>query len=183
MKRITIIGNSAAGKSSLAVMLGKELGLPVYHLDKLLWKPGWERTPEDEFVRKHQEIIDNDQLVLDGVAYKSTYEDRFERAEIIIYLDTSVEKCKEHAQKRMYEEKLRPNPYVNENCPYEGDIEDNFKVIRLFHNEYRPLILKQLEKHEKKSIILSDFNVKNENNLTDLISKIKEKSNSNSTNS
>ncbi|MHA1244858.1 MAG: hypothetical protein ACTSP7_09845, partial [Candidatus Heimdallarchaeota archaeon] len=72
---------------------------------------------------------------------------------------------------------------VNENCPYEGDIEDNFKVIRLFHNEYRPLILKQLEKHEKKSIILSDFNVKNENNLTDLISKIKEKSNSNSTNS
>ncbi|MHA1186071.1 MAG: AAA family ATPase, partial [Candidatus Heimdallarchaeota archaeon] len=82
MKRITIIGNSAAGKSSLAVLLGKELGLPVYHLDKLLWKPGWERTLEDEFVRKHQEIIDKDQWVLDGVAYKSTYEDRFERAEI-----------------------------------------------------------------------------------------------------
>jgi len=177
MKRITIIGNSAAGKSTLGVMLGKELRLPVYHLDKLLWKPGWERTPEEEFVKKHQEIIDKDQWVLDGVAYKSTYEDRFERAEIIIYLDTSVEICKERAQKRMDEEKIRPNPYVNENCPYEGDIEDNFKVIRLFHNEYRPLILKLLEKYEKKRIILNDFIPNNGKELVNLVKTIKDRTN------
>jgi len=177
--RITIIGNSGAGKSTVAVMLGKEFQLPVYHLDKILWKSGWERTQEEEFVAKHQEIIDKEQWVLDGVAYKSTYERRFDRAEIIIYLDTSIEKCKVNAQKRMDEEKIRPNPYVNENCPYEGEIEENLKVIRLFHNEYRPLILKQLEEHEKKTIILSDFDITSDKDLSDLVSRIKEKTNPN----
>ena len=171
-KKIAIIGNSGAGKSTLAVLLGEELQIPVFHLDKILWKPGWERTPEDEFVAKHQEIIEKDEWILDGVAYKSTYDIRFKRAEVIIYLDPPLEVCYENAKQRMEEEKIRPNPYVTENCPYEGDIEENYKVIRLFHEEYRPLIFKYLEKHKEKSIVVKEFTINQEKELTILISKI-----------
>ncbi|MHA1213244.1 MAG: hypothetical protein ACTSSH_12395, partial [Candidatus Heimdallarchaeota archaeon] len=132
MKRLAIIGNAGAGKSTLAVLLWKKLNLPVFHLDKLLWKEGWERTPEEEFVAKHQEILEKDEWILDGVAYKSTYEDRFARAEIILFLDVPVEVCVEHAIQRMEEEKTRPNPYVNANCPYEGPIENQKKVMIMF---------------------------------------------------
>ena len=180
MTRITIMGNSGAGKSTLAVLLGKELQLPVYHLDKILWKPGWERIPEEEFVAKHQEIIDKEQWILDGVAYKSTYDSRFERAEIIIFIDPLLETCFKHAQQRMDEEKIRPNPYVSENCSYEGDIEDNFKVIRLFHEEYRPLIFKYLEQHKEKSIIVNEFNIEQKDHLAILIKKIQTIVNKNS---
>ena len=42
MKRIMIIGCGGAGKSTLARQLGEKLNLPVVHLDKLFWLPGWE---------------------------------------------------------------------------------------------------------------------------------------------
>ncbi len=173
MTRITIMGNSAAGKSTLAVLLGKELQVPVYHLDKILWKPGWERTPEEEFVARHEEIIMKEHWILDGVAYKSTYDARFERAQVIIFLDPPVETCYKHAKQRMEEEKIRPNPYVSENCPYEGEIEENYKVIRLFHEEYRPLVFKYLEQYKEKSIILSEFKIDQKEDLTNLLRRIR----------
>jgi adenylate kinase family enzyme len=40
-KRIAVIGSPGAGKSTLARELGAALGLPVYHLDRLLWRPHW----------------------------------------------------------------------------------------------------------------------------------------------
>ena len=39
-KKILIIGCGGAGKSTLAVKMGKRFELPVIHLDKLWWLPG-----------------------------------------------------------------------------------------------------------------------------------------------
>lgn len=172
MNRITIIGNSGAGKSTLAIKIATALKLPIYHMDKILWKSGWERTPEEEFRRQHKEIISKEKWIFEGVAYKSTYESRFTRAEKIIYLDTPLETCVENARKRMEEEKIRPNPYVSDNCPYEGDIQDNIKVIELFHNEYRPMIKAMLKKFEEKTILLNNFDSTNEEDLERLVEKI-----------
>ena len=47
MKRILIIGCCGAGKTTLANVLSKRLNLPVVHLDRLWWNPGWiESSPE-----------------------------------------------------------------------------------------------------------------------------------------
>lgn len=47
-RRICILGNSGAGKSTLAAALGDVSGLPVVHLDRIFWKPGWIEAPEAE---------------------------------------------------------------------------------------------------------------------------------------
>ena len=104
MKKVVIMGNAASGKSTLSMKIKEKTGLPVFHLDKILWKKNWERTPEDEFISKHNEIISQEKWILEGVAYKSTYKDRFEAADTIIYLDTPVEVCKEQAAKRVVRE-------------------------------------------------------------------------------
>ncbi len=49
MKRVMVVGPSGVGKSTLARGLGKVLNLPVVHLDKLYWRPGWVEPPEEEF--------------------------------------------------------------------------------------------------------------------------------------
>ena len=65
IQRIAIIGNTASGKSCLSVKLSKELKIPVFHLDKYLWKPGWVRVPEDEFTASHNGLISKDFWIID----------------------------------------------------------------------------------------------------------------------
>jgi adenylate kinase family enzyme len=43
-----LVGSGGASKSTLARELGVRLRLPVYHLDALLWQPGWVMTPKDQ---------------------------------------------------------------------------------------------------------------------------------------
>ena len=68
-RRIAIIGNAGGGKTPLARQLGQATGLPVHHLDNLLWQPGWQRLPEAEFDREHDALIAQPAWVIDGVAY------------------------------------------------------------------------------------------------------------------
>ena len=50
-KRVLIVGCGGSGKSTLARHLGEKTGLPVVHLDRLWWLPGWvERSREDSGV-------------------------------------------------------------------------------------------------------------------------------------
>jgi len=66
--RIMICGPSNSGKSTLAVALGRKLGLPVVHLDTLQHLPGtdWVARPKHEFQRLHDAAILDDAWVMDG---------------------------------------------------------------------------------------------------------------------
>ncbi|WP_206064485.1 hypothetical protein [Neptunomonas sp. XY-337] len=44
MKKVMVVGSGGSGKSTLSVWLADELRLPVYHLDRLYWKPNWVKT-------------------------------------------------------------------------------------------------------------------------------------------
>lgn len=46
--KIAILGYSGSGKSTLARRLGEQYGIPVLHLDRVQFLPGWrERDPEE----------------------------------------------------------------------------------------------------------------------------------------
>ena len=54
MERIVIIGCGGSGKSTLARQLGEMTGLPVIHLDKLFWRPGWVHISPEEFAEVYR---------------------------------------------------------------------------------------------------------------------------------
>ena len=66
MERIIIIGCGGAGKSTLARKLGEVLDLPVVHLDKLFWKPGWVETSREEFDALLAMELAKDKWIMDG---------------------------------------------------------------------------------------------------------------------
>ena len=41
LRRIVVIGNTCAGKSTLAAGLAKKLSVPFVDLDALYWEPNW----------------------------------------------------------------------------------------------------------------------------------------------
>lgn len=85
--RIMVIGNSAAGKSTLAHQLSEKLNIPVYHLDIVAHKPNsyWERTKIDDFVKEHNEIVKKNKWIIEG-NFINTFSKRLEKADIVIFL-------------------------------------------------------------------------------------------------
>ncbi len=86
MQRIVVMGPPGSGKSTLARHLGKQHGLPVFHLDQAFWQPGWAMTPADRFRAEVERIAGLPAWVIDG-NYTDTIAPRFAAADAVIYLD------------------------------------------------------------------------------------------------
>ncbi len=92
MERIVIIGCGGAGKSTLARALGEKLKLPVVHLDKLFWRPGWVCVSAEEFDRLLALELEKPRWIMDG-NYNRTIEVRLEKCDTVFYLDFSRLAC------------------------------------------------------------------------------------------
>ncbi len=92
MQRVTIIGCSGGGKSTLARAVGARLGLPVIHLDALFWKPGWTESDPVEFRASVEAAAAGERWVIDGnfVSFGRTF---FERADTIIWIEQQMLVC------------------------------------------------------------------------------------------
>ncbi len=82
-----ICGPSNSGKSTLAVALGRRLGIPAIHLDRFrhLEHTDWRQRPDEEFARMHDAAVQGDAWVMDG-NYSKLFASRLSRATGIILL-------------------------------------------------------------------------------------------------
>ena len=88
MERICIIGGSGTGKTTLSNNLGKELNLPVYHIDGIHHLKDWKIRDKNERDKIILEKAAQSKWIIDGT-YRSTLQQRLEKADYIIYLDYS----------------------------------------------------------------------------------------------
>lgn len=122
MERILIIGCGGAGKSTLARQLGEKLGIPVVHLDKLFWKPGWVESSKEEIDAKILEEMRKPQWIMDG-NYNRTLPQRVKYCDTIIYLDFSRFACLMGVAKRILTTYGTVRPDMGEGCPERFDLE------------------------------------------------------------
>ena len=88
-RRIMIIGGPGSGKSTLALALGDRLGLPVFHVDHLIWAPNWTERDLDRRTREALEIEAQDAWIFEGGG-AATFDNRLARADVLIWLDAPV---------------------------------------------------------------------------------------------
>ncbi len=86
LKRIAIIGIPGSGKSTFANRLGKQLNIPVYHLDKYVFLENGEKRDHQELINMQNEITAKDSWIIEGCSIK-TLDIRFARADTVIYLE------------------------------------------------------------------------------------------------
>jgi adenylate kinase family enzyme len=92
MERIAIIGCSGAGKSTLAERLSRRTGVPAVHLDVLFYRRGWTLAPKEMAVSSLQAALARDRWILDG-NFLSAGDERFQRAQAVVFLDRSRATC------------------------------------------------------------------------------------------
>lgn len=122
MERILIIGCGGAGKSTMARQLGDKLQIPVVHLDKLFWKPGWVESSREEIDAKIMAEMAKPQWIMEG-NYNRTLAERMRHCDTIIYLDFSRFACLMGVLKRVITTYGTVRPDMGEGCPERFDWE------------------------------------------------------------
>jgi adenylate kinase family enzyme len=120
MQRVMVIGPCGAGKSTLAFTLADRLGLPLYHMDKLNWLPGWVDGGNVRVKAKLTRILSTDRWLIEG-NYGSTIPMRLKRADTVVYLDFPIRLCLWRLMKRIITGYGRTRPDMTENCPERFD--------------------------------------------------------------
>lgn len=141
-KRIIIIGCGGSGKSTLAVKMGEKLSLPVHHLDRIFWQPGWVSMPRDQFTAIQNDLVSSDAWLIDG-NYDHTLDLRLAACDVVIFLDMPRLTCLWNVLKRrvIFHGKTRPD--LNEGCPEKVDAEF-LRWIWRFNQDIRPGVLEKL---------------------------------------
>ena len=120
MERILIIGCGGSGKSTLARQLGEITGLPVVHLDKLFWHPGWVESTKEEIDGKIKAVLEEPKWIMDG-NYNRTLPMRIGKCDTVIYLDFSRIACIAGVLKRVLTTYGTVRPDMGEGCPERFD--------------------------------------------------------------
>ena len=152
MERIVIIGCGGAGKSTLARQLGEKLDIPVVHLDKLFWRPGWVQVSQEEFDKLHREALAREKWILDG-NFDRTMEERIQRSDTVIYLDFSRFACLMGVCKRVLTTYGKVRPDMGEGCPERIDWEF-LKWVWDFNKNKREKNYRLLNEAEGKETIV-----------------------------
>ena len=87
--RICIVGGSGTGKTTLSNALSKKYNIPVTHIDGIHHLKNWQTRDKLERDKIILDIVKKDKWIIDGT-YKDTLKERFEAADLIIWLDYST---------------------------------------------------------------------------------------------
>ena len=121
MKRIIIIGCGGSGKSTLARKMGEKLNLPVVHLDRLYWNPGWQEVSSAEFDEKLAAELSKPQWIIDG-NFSRTMPQRLAACDTVIYLDYNSFVCLWGVICRVVKSYGKTRPDMGEGCPERFDL-------------------------------------------------------------
>lgn len=153
MSKTLVIGSGGAGKSTFARNLGEVTATPVFHLDKLFWKPNWQESSKEEFRKKLREVYPLERWIMDG-NFGGTMAERMEHADTIVFLDLPTIVC-------LFSVVARFLTYRNTNRPdmTEGNSErldlDFLRWIFWYRKVNRPKVLTMIEGYRNtKSIVI-----------------------------
>ena len=85
--KIAVLGYAGSGKSTLARALGDYYGLPVLHLDTVMFLPGWRERPQEEQLALVRDFMDRHEgWVIDGNYSNLLQPRRLAEADLVVML-------------------------------------------------------------------------------------------------
>ena len=151
MNRISVIGGPGTGKSTLVNNIGKELNLPIYHIDAIHHLENWKVRDSEERDKIILEMINEEKWIIDGT-YKSTLEARVKKSDMIIFLNYSTAARVKGVLSRYLKNKGKEKPEIP-GCKEQMNWKF-LKQVMKWEKGRIDLINETLEKNKDKNIIM-----------------------------
>lgn len=90
MKKVAVFGNAGGGKSTLARNLAELTRLPLHVIDLIQFTAGGGKVPHDAYLRKHADILRNEEWIIDGFGCVPSAWERFAVADTLVHVDLSL---------------------------------------------------------------------------------------------
>lgn len=146
LEKVMVIGSGGAGKTTVAREIAALTGLPLVHLDRLFWRPGWVRTPSEEWRRLMEDLVAADRWVIDG-NYGGTMDLRLAAADTVVFLDLPRLRCLLQIGKRALLNRRRARDDMAPGCP-ERLTREFVHWVWKYPSIHRPGILTKLKEFE-----------------------------------
>jgi adenylate kinase family enzyme len=157
VQRVLVIGSGGAGKTTLARRIATAASLPLVHLDRLYWRPGWVPTPADEWELQVAELVRGERWVMDG-NYGGTMALRVAAADTVVFLDVPRLTCLRRVTSRALRHRGRTRDDMAPDCPEHLSWEF-VRWIWSYPRTRRPRVLELLAQFERTggdAVVLRD---------------------------
>jgi adenylate kinase family enzyme len=144
MQRVLVIGAGGAGKSTFAARLGQRTGLPVIHLDREYWQPGWIEPPREAWKATVTRLIAGERWILDG-NFGGSMDLRLRACDTVVYLDMPRLTCIRRVLMRRMHHRGSARPDMTPGCNEKLSL-DFLWWIWTYPARRRPAVFARLQK-------------------------------------
>jgi adenylate kinase family enzyme len=139
-----VIGNAGGGKSTMCNTICAAHGLPYFAIDKIQWKPNWVQTPEEEYQKKHEDIVSGDRWLLDGYGSVESVERRLDACDTVVFVDHPIHIHFWWATKRQIKSLFFGRPDGPDGCPMWRVTIRLYRMMWWLHKEMRPKLTEMI---------------------------------------
>ncbi len=148
--RIAVLGYAGSGKTYLSDYISEKKNIPVLHLDEIKWDKEWKPIDDSLVLPKVSEFMAKDNWIIDGYYKYLLYDERLEKADLIVLLLLPRMTCLYRAIKRT--KSRRQDGYKN-------DLNWWFVKFTLFgcrNKERRQTYTEITKKYKDKTVVLKN---------------------------
>lgn len=154
IQKVCVLGNTASGKSFLASRIAQLLKMESISLDQIFWKQNWTSLSLEAFYREQQKILKQEAWVIDGTFSECGLAERFEAADLVVFLDSNPLVCLLRAIKRRGKDKKRlPKGADDTQLSFGQSLKFALEILR-FNGQERSQILLLASQSAQKFIFL-----------------------------
>lgn len=165
MNKVVVFGKPGGGKSTLSKKLSTQTDIKLYALDLIVYKQNGERTSSQEYSKKHTELINTDNWIIEGLGTIESFWLRIEAADTLIYIDLPYYIHYWWVTKRLLKSFfVSPEGWPEGSSVFKGTLE-SWRYLRLSPKFWTPDLFEKIKSHGKDKNIYRINSVKEMNNF------------------
>jgi adenylate kinase family enzyme len=156
IQKIAVVGNIGGGKTKLSHRLAKLHGLPLYHVDSVQFLPDLKMRPNPESIALITEFEAQSSWVIDGYGPLELIENRFTRADRIVFIDLPLWQHLWWYSKRVFKNIFSQRKEMPKGCSELkfSHIKRLYKQILTMHKQMRPELIKIFARENLKDKVV-----------------------------